>query len=287
MSEVATAKGSSLVREVGLRVRSLGRTTFPRLAHKVELARTFRDENEQFVLSSLIDPERGAIDVGANIGHYAVALSKLVPMVIAFEPDPELAVYLRRAMPPNVEIRSVALSDSAGVRELRTPILAGAAAGTIDADNQLEGAIVKTQRVVADTLDSCSGLDVGFLKVDVEGHELAVLRGGLQFLRKQRPNVLVEIEERHRAGALVEVRELFASIGYRGFFIRGTGTHVVEEFDPATMADESKIDWNLPRRRMDYVNNFVYVPDDRIDAARARVDPVLRSPEYARWLARP
>ena len=46
------------------------------------------------------------------------------------------------------------------------------------------------------TLDSSYEGEVGFIKIDVEGHEQAVLDGAVQTIRRCRPRLLVEIDER-------------------------------------------------------------------------------------------
>jgi hypothetical protein len=61
-----------------------------------------------------------------------------------------------------------------------------------------------------------------FLKIDVEGHELAVLEGAQRTLAATRPAILVECEARHRPDGDVRlVFELFQSLGYDGFWSLG------------------------------------------------------------------
>lgn len=49
-------------------------------------------------------------------------------------------------------------------------------------------------------LDDIIKDDVGFIKIDVEGHELAVLKGATSLINRCRPVLLVECEERHSPG---------------------------------------------------------------------------------------
>jgi hypothetical protein len=56
--------------------------------------------------------------------------------------------------------------------------------------------------------------DVGFVKIDVEGHELDVLAGLSGLLAKCRPNLLIEIGSAQRGGSLVEVRRRLDPLGY-------------------------------------------------------------------------
>ena len=56
------------------------------------------------------------------------------------------------------------------------------------------GRTVKTVVAPMRTLDSFQLTQVGFIKIDVEGHEEAVLRGGLATLKREMPNLMIEIE---------------------------------------------------------------------------------------------
>ena len=73
-------------------------------------------------LSRIIQRERISVDVGANIGDYTWPLSQLTPRVHAFEASRELASLLARAVPQNVIVHNVALSDHAGHALLHTPV---------------------------------------------------------------------------------------------------------------------------------------------------------------------
>src|ERR1035437_1223616 len=67
------------------------------------------------LITSLVPAGRNAIDVGANRGVYAYWMSKQASAVDAFEPQPDLAQYIRSARLRNVRVHEVALSDHAGV----------------------------------------------------------------------------------------------------------------------------------------------------------------------------
>ena len=58
--------------------------------------------------------------------------------------------------------------------------------------------------------------DIGFVKIDVEGHELDVLAGLSGLLAKCLPNLLIEIGSAHRGGSLAEVRGRLDPLGYIG-----------------------------------------------------------------------
>jgi hypothetical protein len=113
-------------------------------------------------------------------------------------------------------------------------------------------------QVQTQTLDSLGLLDVGFLKIDVEGHELSVLRGADKTIASNRPIVLIESEARHARGAPANVIDLMRDRhGYqRAAFVRRWKTVDLEEFD--LQRDQLRLlpDFADP----DYVSNFVFWP---------------------------
>ncbi len=170
-------------------------------------------------LEEWVPRDRIALDVGANGGVYSWQLVRLARQVHAFEPQPELAARLRLAVPEAV-VHALALSDRDGEAELRIPAVgkvAYAGWSTIEPDNRLEAlrcSGVRSIRVPSRCLDSLGLDDVGFVKVDVEGHELAVLRGAERTLARCHPILLLEAEDRHRANAVESVRDFLAEVGY-------------------------------------------------------------------------
>ena len=84
------------------------------------------------------------------------------------------------------------------------------------------------------TLDEVLDADdrrVRFVKCDVEGHELAVLRGAAKVLENARPVLLVEIEWRHAGDAMHETFELLRAAGYAGEVVTPAGLRPLSDFD--------------------------------------------------------
>lgn len=175
---------------------------------------TGRLEDELIHLDRITPGGAVAVDVGANQGYYSYALSRRFRRVLSFEPNSGLANELVRTAPPNVEVHNVALSSRPGELDLYVPLVDGVEQhgwASFDRDNLPGARDFRILHVPVRPLDDfmLDGLD--FLKIDVEGHELNVLEGARDTLRRNRPVVLIEIREANRATAF----EIFAELGFR------------------------------------------------------------------------
>ncbi len=162
-----------------------------------------------------IGPGRGlAIDVGAAIGYYSYVLARLYRQVVSFEPNLEVVKPLVAAKIGNVRIINEGLSSSRGEAILHIPISNGVKLpgwASLN-DRNCPGATEFDRRQIRlSSLDDHQFYDVGFIKIDVEGHELDVLRGAEQTLRRDHPHLLIEVRDDH----LGEVRAMLTGWGYR------------------------------------------------------------------------
>ena len=148
--------------------------------------------------------------------------------MVAFEPQPAFAGFLAEAFAGTVRIERMALSAAAGAAVLRVPAL-GAHSGmaTIETANDLGDAPCLVLRVPCRPLDSFALPRIGFVKIDVEGHELAVLEGARELLERDRPNLLIEAEDRHRPGAVASIVAWLYDLGYAGWFLAGGRLHPI------------------------------------------------------------
>jgi FkbM family methyltransferase len=228
-------------------------------------ARTWRidtGEPEAALLPRLAERRKLSIDIGAAQGAYTALLVPLSRRVIAFEPEPHFAAALREmfAQTRIVQIEQVALSDQSGSRNMRVPSDCSWRS-TIESGNTLRHSRdVETIRVDVSSLDAFSFRNVGFIKIDVEGHESAVLRGASDTIRREHPNVLIEVEEQHRPGALEDVFGFFENAGYSGLFLLDGKLESLAAFDCRIHQDFRNLDSRGLRTPL-YVNNFVFVPD--------------------------
>jgi FkbM family methyltransferase len=235
----------------------------PRFAHDLFLRRLARwgtYEPEYYLLDHLVDPARAAIDIGANEGIYAGRMAQLCARVHCFEPIPWFAVALRKKLPPSVVVHECALSNRTGSGELRIPYnndveMHGTA--TLETENPLPGSThVKPVPCRLERLDDVIAEPVGFMKIDVEGHELAILEGAERILRAHRPVLLVESETRHNRAAPQSIFDFLTGLGYVGFFQKQHRLHGISAFDPATDQRPE----NIRSEANAYVNNFIFVP---------------------------
>jgi FkbM family methyltransferase len=253
-------------------VRQALRRLFPKLMHKRALSRDTWSELEEDLLPAVVDSGRAAVDVGAHAGSYTVKLARIAPKVFAFEPDTEMADLLRRAAPRNVVVSSDAVSDTAGMKTFRVPVAEGHASVTLGSLAPLESVATVDRQVRTTTLDQLADEDIGFVKIDVEGHEAEVLAGGRELLRKRRPVFLLEandVDDVARLGAF------FADQNYAGFFVHPDGgTRAIEELTP-DLQDRAELARSVTRREMRFVNNFFYAPTDEAEALRRRLEAAL------------
>jgi FkbM family methyltransferase len=216
-------------RALGAASRRLGKPEL--LSAFYPLAR--RDEHEALamraVLAAALRTDSSYVDVGTNRGQVLREAVRIAPAGrhVAFEPVPELAEVVERDF-PSVECRRLALGARSGEAEFchfrdldgfsglrRSPEIS-------DARGRPEYIPVHVS-----TLDEqVAEMAPKVVKIDVEGAELDVLRGGRELLRSGRPTLILE----HVATAAAlygassgELWDLLADAGYEIFAVTGEG----------------------------------------------------------------
>lgn len=224
-------------------------------------------EDEIRFVRGWLRPGMKAVDVGANVGVYTVAMARAVGnggRVWAFEPTPEAADLLQRNLDLN-DLKNVAVSRAA-VSEREGAI--AFSSGTHSEENAVANAGHEGDEsllVEAVTLDrmatehAWTGIDL--VKLDVEGHEFEAIRGGANFLRTSSPLVMFEI----KAGASADLRALepLADLGY-SFYRLLPGPLVLVPVDRRQPVDKDQL--NLfackdDRRNQLAAEGFLAEPD--------------------------
>jgi len=136
------------------------------------------------------------LDIGANIGNHTLAFSTAASHVHAFEPIPYIHALLRQNVEQNalgnVTLHALALSDSDGAATIHMVTDGNYGASSFD-QRSAQTEAVSVQRRRGDALLAELGVDrVDFIKIDVEAHEVYVLRGLMDMLQRQRPFITME-----------------------------------------------------------------------------------------------
>ncbi len=76
-------------------------------------------------------------------------------------------------------------------------------------------------------LDDLDIQDVGFMKIDVEGHEYSVLKGAIYTIERYKPNLMIELDDRYNPGIFDRCTKVLRDMGYEGFFILKTSVFVL------------------------------------------------------------
>jgi FkbM family methyltransferase len=253
-------------------LKSAVKSFFPRQfwRRRAHFLRRASHEPELRIVPFLCDPEKIAVDIGADVGVFSVQICEFSRKVIAFEPRPRQAAELAAmfsCLGLPVQVEEVALSDHAGTAELRV-LTEDVGRSTIEAANTLEdedGSAKEQVTVNVRKLDDYGLTDVAFIKIDVEGHEVSVLEGASQTIERSLPFLLIESEDRHRANSVADVTAFLHRRGYSGFFLNEGVLVDLDRFVPSVHQDGRNIGgWKEGwARRGIYVNNFLFAPAGR------------------------
>src|SRR5580658_2066437 len=223
----------------------------------------FENAERSFV-QSFLRPGMTVLDIGAHHGYYTLLASRRVGpsgRVLAFEPSPRernrLNLHLRFNRCKNVSVESCALGDAdsagqlflaptneSGFNSLRKPDVLGATTPISVVVQRLDQVLVN-QRIES----------VDFVKLDVEGAELSVLKGAHELLTKRpRPTILAEVQDVRTNPWGYEAKEIVRflnDLDYRWYAPTAGGS--LEEMDV---------------RLEKYDGNFVAVPEEHGAALR-------------------
>lgn len=189
---------------------------------------------ERRLLKKILRPGQKVLDVGANIGFYTCMFAQSVGpsgRVIAFEPTPSTFTALQRNVRLNgfqdrVECHCCALSDTTGTASMNTFPEGGDVYNSLGTVQSLGGS-KRTEVIDVDTVTldrSVEEMDFPngvFIKIDVEGFEQQVIRGGANFLKTEsRLAMMVELYEplSQQCGAsTLQTLDLLESYGFEAY----------------------------------------------------------------------
>jgi FkbM family methyltransferase len=235
-----------------------------------------RGEPELHLIRYLIEPSTTAFDIGCSIGIYAAEMARYAGKVMAFEANPVVAQFARTVAPTNVEVVNVALSSAPGRATLKIPRNPRGYTidelATIETGNPLHRSDAAMFEIDVKGLDDFNLANCSFIKIDVEGHEEAVLDGATALIASQRPVLMIELDESLNKGARARLAARYAALNYRAFFLSHGKLRPVSEFDPTRHQNPANL---KPRHKLargaEYINNFVFVPEEKNARILARL----------------
>lgn len=147
------------------------------------------------ILQRVLRRDSTCVDVGCADGHILRHMLRFAPRGthFAFEPRPQAASVLRARF-PQVQVFELALSDTQGESTFQHVVSNPGYSGLRPRQYPRADETIETLRVRVDRLDNLlpRGQRIDFLKIDVEGAELQVLRGAEATIRRSHPHIVFE-----------------------------------------------------------------------------------------------
>jgi len=223
----------------------------------------FEDTEREFV-EQFLKPGMVVLDIGAHHGFYSLLASQKVGpqgQVISFEPSlrerRKLLQHLKMNACTNTRVEEFALGESSGTAELY--VVSGKETGcnSLRPPNVSQSTIATNVQVARldDYVQQHDIKRVDFIKMDVEGAELAVLKGATEFLaREPRPVIFCEVQDmrtRPWGYPALQIVDFLRQRGYRWYVPSRGGA-----LQP------------LPLDQIELDGNFVAIPEEKDDLAR-------------------
>lgn len=193
------------------------------------LAEGSYEEFQLMITAELGRRSRVFLDVGANIGVYGIVLAKRSPKlkILAFEPLEECFRSAKENFSLNncadsISLFNFALGDKIATKEIFTPLFTGTAGASFANQHPNEGSPI-SETVQVKTLDSLHLSRVDLVKIDVEGFEFQVLKGGRETIVRDKPTVIVEILRKWSKRFNKDPKDSFdflVDLGYRCYEIK-------------------------------------------------------------------
>jgi FkbM family methyltransferase len=204
-----------------------------------------RIEKEYEAIPLLCNKNYLSIDVGVFRGVYSFLISKHSKLVHGFEANPIMYSYLKRNLwkiANNIDVHNYALSNKVGPVNLKIPLRKKSlikknfedfyegGLATIHKDNNLDHKNIEEFKTKSNCLDNIKFNErVGFIKIDVEGHEQNVLEGAINLIKKDKPNLLIEIEKKHRKDSIKTTFDFLKNHGYKTYIFNNKKLNLIKD----------------------------------------------------------
>ena len=246
-----------MIKDIEFLVKSIFVSEKFLLERRIKRAIKKNYEKELSIISNFKDKNKDSVDIGVYRGIYSYKLSNEFKHVHSFEPNPLLYPFLKKNLTKiikNISLYNFAVSDSNGEINLKIPsrnksifktnyeeiYKLGAAtihsANEINVYNKIKVKKIKLDDILGDKI-------ISFIKIDVEGHEREVINGSKNIIQKNKPILLVEIEERHSKKPVIDTIKYISDLGYQSFFVVNNKLVKTEQL-----------------KNINSENNFIFIP---------------------------
>lgn len=190
------------------------------------------------------------IDVGANVGVHTLTMAKLVQIkkdskIYSFEPHPLIIEKLKKNINlnelDNVEIINKGLSDESGEAILYSFDTEAPHQGIASLYQEHSTSLKNKIKIQLVTLDEFAlerkMKKLDFIKVDTEGNDLKVLKGGKKIIKELRPYIVLEYEEsswKHSNSTFESLLDFMKDINYGGCVVGRGGLLKELRSDPSS-----------------------------------------------------
>jgi len=225
------------------------------------------EEGERKFVDNLLLPGHTVFDIGAHHGLYTLQASKKVRTggtVIAFEPSPRELKRLRWHILinrcNNVRVEPLALSSSDGTVGLFVCLSQQTGLNSMRPPPGQASCLVMVPTTTLDNYVRSNGIGtIDFLKVDVEGAELEVLKGATSVLSSGLPPIIMceiqDIRTKEWGYDASDIRDLVETYGYEIFSVTKEGR--LQEC----------------QRKKQYEENLIFVPECRLSQVASLIEP--------------
>ena len=213
-------------------------------------------DKEMLYVQEHLNSNNTFLDIGANAGIYSYHFKNKMKKIVAFEPVKEILVSLENLKSRNVEIHNCALSNNNDYLEIHIPVDKHGNTISYIASLEPRGENTIKRKIEVKMLDDFNYQNVSLIKIDVEGHELEVLKGGYETINKYKPHLVIEIEQRHLAYDMSKTFNYIKGIGYEIFFINNSELCSINKFS----YDKHQKPYLDNVMNKNYINNFLCMP---------------------------
>jgi FkbM family methyltransferase len=227
-------------------------------------------EPELFLLKKFVDKESVVFDIGSNVGDYLYAFERIVTPgnMYGFEPNKNLYNRLKK-MFTKANIFNLALSDVSENADLKIPTINNKlypSRGTLNVNfkeiDEEDYILLKIKKVTLDDFVIENKIPkIDFIKIDVEGHEFNVLKGAVETLKKYKPTLLIEIEQRHHKFSISEIDNFLYALNYKKYFYDKKSKKLLpgESFTIDIHQNIEKLN------SREYINNFFFIAAEKLN----------------------